>query len=548
MPNSYLKKIARENLRASTYRTVRGIIEHARFKTITFESIQWLVDNAIEYNVQRKINGGIKGGIQYASSIVLEPLAFVTQPLSSEAQNSIREIQKAARKSLENAQLPPEVKNINPLAYYSNLANGADYKKGSAGDFSHYDPSQPKDPSKPNEPSELSNNIFGRTGRDLSAGVQYNQQVQQLHSSENFALVKYSNKEEVQFMLQTQLTNFNNRLLSKIQTAVQELSSYMLVSYSRKNKGSARTRKFFGWAINLIEGYTYYLSDQDEHARKEYVQNLTMQECNHYLKRIDKNLYQNQVENHLYRYNLGEDKGIMPKKERYTIELGDFNKQARSKLKISPFLEEEQLLEYINNPHLLTQKIQEAQAKTQPLKNNPFEVGIYNALSQIDKLITNNTSLTDLEMIEKIKKEVLIHTQTYGELAAFRYFTFTLTQALGTFDTMDIFIYCFKEFPQNAWGLNIDRYPERILGSTELKDFDNTAIAKGKEILQNYNTANPQWDNLGAVQAFTNLYNASNDVFFDKLLEVKDKVKLYRAQAEVEDYNNLLKYTQERKK
>ncbi|MGI0406584.1 hypothetical protein ACRE1U_04665 [Helicobacter himalayensis] len=113
--------------------------------------------------------------------------------------------------------------------------------------------------------------------------------------------------------------------------------------------------------------------------------------------------------NHLRRYNLGEDKGILPKKERYTLEMQDFG-GASEKQKLNALImqaEEKELLSYVKNPSLVEKIIQEKQASIKELEGNAKEKEVYAMLLRYDAICEAEKDET--KILERIEKEILEH-------------------------------------------------------------------------------------------------------------------------------------------
>lgn len=521
-----------DSKKEAVYEGIRAIIEEAGFKTFSFDDIKWTVDRAYDYaetigetlvdSFQEKIGTDEEGNDIYKTKYMLDDL-----------EQSLHKIKKTEIQKVESPP-PPILKNIEPMSAFSNYANGYNYKQGFAGDFPNYDPTQAKLPCESYKKSALSDHVFNRNGKNLPSGVGYNTELKKLHSSERFHLGNFSDAEINHTMFTTQNRTFQTTTLKKIQTAIEELSPFVIINYSWRWAGGKKSLRRF--IAKIFEKPIYYLSEENQREKREYLQNLLIQEANHYLTRIEKNTNQDQLKTHLFRYNLGDNKGVLEADRRYTLKLSDFNAEAKKKIK--PDTDSEKILQYIDNPALIDIEITKTQEKINTLSANPFEVGINNALDKIDNVLDQEITAMqgkeareqEKKAIEKIKKEILIHIDTYKEFSPFMYLT-----PMGDDNTE---FYYIEEFPH-----------ETIIFSPVGEVFPTywgfEGEQKGYELVYYYSLDNPNWDKEGLLQAFSNLINVESSAFLDELDKLKEKAMLYKAEAELNKHKAILEYVKQ---
>ncbi|WP_104694764.1 hypothetical protein [Helicobacter equorum] len=485
------------------YPKVKALLAQGKFKTITFDSVKFAVDRGIEYAVKNytRDGGGIIGSVgeflghDLEKGAVMEALDGNLISSNAEFVKAFTEISKAQREALHKATPPPAMQNFDPMSAYTNLAKGENYTRGGAGDYSHFDPIQAKDPSKtPQVASKISDSIFGRNGRFLGGGFMYNDTPKSLHSSKEFNLQNHNYAQDQRYMFQTQLHAFEYRILPRINEVLHHLSVYFCISYTQKVDKSKISR----WLKKTFTGREYHLTEQDNKNRRDFLIQLTLQEANYYLTRIDKFMFGDQVSDYLVRYNYGEDKGFLDKKIRYVLNQSDFlDSNPQEVAKANALLMEQEtneLLNYMKNPMLVEAQIQSKHAEVSKYINNPYEMGILYALRAIDahKQTLQDSQNKDLDISQKLINYIQSNTlpliRSYGENSVFRF-------------------------------LNVS----------------DTTSYKAKN--PNYKTP--------SLDCFTKLPTIPSDELLDKIEELKELSPLYFTYAQIEDHKYLLEYVKD---
>lgn len=532
------------------YPRVQALLKQGNFKTITFDSIKFAVDTCIEYHVKNLVKGGVLDwgnvfNFDMESHIAVRGIvaALKGELISStdEFVKSFATISQAQREALEKATPPPSLNNFNPQGAYTNLANGENYTRGGAGDYSHYDPTQAKDPSHtPQTPSNLSDRIFGREGRFLGGGMRYNDTPISLHTSDSFSLTSFNQTQSNIAMYQLQLHNFQTRIFPTIENTLTELSVYFVITYTEKIGNKSRIGK---WFKRLFLGREYELTTQDNKNRQDFIKQLTIQEANYYLMRIDKNMYHLQLTSHLARYNYGEDKGVLDKKMRYYLNMEDFvqtdvKPQAAANQAIMA-QETKDLLHYMKNPSLVRAEIAKQESIIAQYKDNPFEMGILFALRAIDsktEQLEENKQL-DLEnkLIAYIQESIIPFIKHFGEYCVFRYLDVCI-RSVGFFH-----ICSFWEFPAYIFSTAISD-KAKLETHTPFYDQNNQEyINTGNALVLDYKIKHPNYKELSpTLETFLSLAHTTD--ILAQIDTLQESSPLYIAHAQLEDYQALLEY------
>ena len=562
MPYAYLRKLGQALGTIHVYPKVKSIIKQGDFKTFSFSDIRFAVDKAIEYAVKRETQGGIFNiatdfSKDFANFVIKDPI------LDAEDWNEqVKNIAKAQLKAQrENIKVTYRQKNINPLESYAMCAGGVEYQKGSAGDLSEFDPQNPRNPAAlPYAQSALNDSIFGRDGRKLGGGADYNTFIKSLHSSDSFKLTKYDPTEDLIFQLETDLAIFM-RKVDTLEELFLLLAQYICISYSEKKPGN---KTGIGkWFNKLFNGRKYELSAQDKKAREDFVISLKVKEYNYYLKGYDARYYNLQITQHLYRYNLGEDKGVLGKKNRYFVTDEDFkdnSEEAKKQAELNSALakqEEETLLEYMRNPQKIKDEITAHEQTIAKFKDNPYEFGVCDALNIYDEILSTYNSP---QLEQEIQKQILDKIQKYGEECIYRFLLVCVQYWQHNIDVDCYFwdfTYCQFHGHSNPLDVQISYLPR---GEVEAQGWKKVPFYKpdfapfveaGRWLLNKFKSENPNYQELcPSLEAFLALKNAvvgsydevSEESFNDKINKIKELNTLYFAKNQIDDLNLLYEH------
>lgn len=563
MPYAYLRKIGQALGTIHVYPKVKSLIKEGDFKTFTFSDIQFAVDKAIEYVVKKETQGGIFNiasdfSKDFAKFVISDPI-LDPESWNEQVQNITKAQLKAQR---ENIKVTYKQKNINPLAPYAMLAGGVEYQKGSAGDLSEFDPQSPRNPAAlPYAQSTLSDSLFGRDGRKLGGGANYNDTLKSMHSSEVFNLAKYDPTEDMLFQLETDLANFM-RKVDHLEEVFLLLAQYICISYSEKKPGN---KTGIGrWFNKLFNGRRFELNAQDKKAREDFVIALKVKEYNYYLKGYDARFHNLQITKHLYRYNLGQDKGVLGKKDRYFVTDEDFkdnSQQAKKQAELNGALakqEEEQLLAYIRNPQKIKDEIAAHEQTIAGFKDNPYEFGVCDALNIYDDLLASHNTP---QLEQEIQKQILDKITQYGEECIYR-FLLVCVQYWQHNENVDCYFWDFTYCEFHGTSNLYDYLKTHYLPRSEVHaqgwkkvpfykpDFA-PFVEAGRWLLNKFKNENPNYQELcPSLEAFLALKDAkvgsydevSEESFNDKINKIKELNTLYFAKSQIDDLNLLYEY------